>query len=143
MLNISEAARYWVISRTTIHNKIKAGELSKTPDGKIDPAEMSRVFGHPKRKIEHKKNVQVNTIEHSNEQYFTLQKQLFEQQIEQERQLRIEANRRADEMKERAEQAEAREKYLLQQMTNLTETIKLLEAPKTEHKMRKKWFGIF
>lgn len=139
-MNKSEASRHWNISRTTIHNKIKNGELSELSDGSIDPAEMSRVFGQPKKKKQ-KLNTK-NTV--SNEQFFTSEKILFEHQIEHEKQLRVEVERRLLEWKERAEKAEEREQQILQQMKNLTETIKLLEAPKsefTERQEKKGWLS--
>lgn len=49
-MNISQASKQWGISRTTIYAKIKARELTKTPQGEIDPSEMIRVFGHAKQK---------------------------------------------------------------------------------------------
>lgn len=56
----------------------------------------------------------------------------MQQQLEFEQRLRLEAEKRVSEWKDRAERAEQREQYLLQQMNNLTETMKLLEAPKAE-----------
>lgn len=127
-MNITEASKNWRVSRATIYNKIKSGELSKSSDGSIDPAEMVRVFGQPKKK----KNVldTENTV--SKIQPFTVEKTLLEQKIQYEEKLRYEIEKRAEEYKERAEKAEAREQALLQQLTNLTDTLKLLEAPKVE-----------
>lgn len=47
MLSQREAATQWHLSRVTIQRAIKAGKLSLTPDKRIDPAEMLRVFGEP------------------------------------------------------------------------------------------------
>ena len=47
MLSVTEAAEAAGVSRTTIYDRLKSGELSKTPDG-IDPAELLRVFGELK-----------------------------------------------------------------------------------------------
>jgi hypothetical protein len=42
-LSISDAARVAGVSRVTLHRYIKAGKLSRTPDGLIDTAELLRV----------------------------------------------------------------------------------------------------
>ena len=47
MLSQREAASQWSLGRATIQRAIKAGKLSMTPDKRIDPAEMLRVFGEP------------------------------------------------------------------------------------------------
>jgi len=47
MLSVTEAAEIAGVSRTTIYDRLKSGDLSKTPDG-IDPAELLRVFGELK-----------------------------------------------------------------------------------------------
>ena len=46
-ISISRAAQDWGVSRTTIYQKIKDGELSRGSDKKIDTSEMLRVFGEP------------------------------------------------------------------------------------------------
>ena len=47
ILSITAAAKAAGVSRTTIYEKIKDGELSRTPEG-IDTAELLRVFGELK-----------------------------------------------------------------------------------------------
>lgn len=42
-LTISDAARVAGVSRVTLHRYIKAGKLSRTPDGMIDTAELLRL----------------------------------------------------------------------------------------------------
>ena len=42
-LSISDAARVAGVSRVTLHRYIKAGKLSRTPDGLIDTAELLRI----------------------------------------------------------------------------------------------------
>lgn len=44
MLSVTEAAEAAGVSRTTIYERVRAGELSKSADG-IDTAELLRVFG--------------------------------------------------------------------------------------------------
>lgn len=46
-LSQREAAQTWGVSRATIQRAIKAGTLSAV-EGRIDPAEMLRVYGEPK-----------------------------------------------------------------------------------------------
>ena len=46
-ISVTKAAKEWGVSRTTIYDKVNAGELSRTSDKKIDPSEMLRVFGEP------------------------------------------------------------------------------------------------
>ena len=46
-ISVTEAAKQWQVSRTTIYQKIKDGELSRGADKQIDTAEMLRVFGEP------------------------------------------------------------------------------------------------
>lgn len=135
MLSISKAAQYWNVSRTTIHNKIKSGEISKTPDGKIDPTEMSRVFGQPKKKIEHNEAVQL----HTPEQYWTLEKQLLEQTLQFEKQRNQELEKRLNEAKMQLDSKEEQMTVLLETIKDLSQSVKLLEAPKP----RKKFLGIF
>lgn len=65
-------------------------------------------------------------------QPLTVEKTLLEQRLEFEQKLRYELEKRAEEYKQRAEKAETREQALLQQLTNLTDTLKLLEAPTIE-----------
>lgn len=132
-ISISEASRNWGISRTTIHAKIKQKLLSKNENGLLDPAEVSRVFWSPKNKHKNQNSVQKT----QNTLHSTL-KELFEQQLDYERKLREQAEKRADEYKEKLTLAEKRLDEVLQQMNNLTDTVKLLQAPP-----RKKFFGIF
>ena len=46
-ISVTEAAKEWNVSRTTIYQKVNNGELSRTADKKIDITEMLRVFGEP------------------------------------------------------------------------------------------------
>ena len=52
LLQIRKAAREWGVSRQTLYNKMKDGELSYSKDERgnrqIDSSEMVRVFGEPK-----------------------------------------------------------------------------------------------
>lgn len=136
-ISITEASKNWGVSRTTIHAKINKKLLSKDENWLIDPAEMSRIFWKPK-----KKKVVLNSVQNAlNEHNWTEEKNLLQQQLEFEQRLRLEAEKRVSEWKDRAERAEQREQHLLQQMNNLTETMKLPEAPKLKKAKWFNWFG--
>lgn len=49
MLSQRDAAQKWGVSRATIQRAIRAGKLSLTPEKRIDPSEMLRVYGEPSR----------------------------------------------------------------------------------------------
>lgn len=49
LLSQREAAREWGVGRTTIQRAVADGKLSLTGQKLIDPAEMLRAFGEPKR----------------------------------------------------------------------------------------------
>lgn len=70
-ISVSEAAKKWGVSRTTIYKKIDSGELSRNSDKKIDTAEMLRVFGNPsntERTEQNQKNVQKTPVNSKSEQ---------------------------------------------------------------------------
>lgn len=48
MMSQREAALKWSLGRATIQRAIKDGKLSLTPNKRLDPAEMLRVFGEPR-----------------------------------------------------------------------------------------------
>jgi hypothetical protein len=49
LLSQREAARVWGVGRASLQRAIASGKLSLTSDKRVDPAEMVRVFGEPKR----------------------------------------------------------------------------------------------
>lgn len=64
-ISVSEAAKRWAVSRTTIYKKIDDGELSRNSDKKIDTTEMLRVFGNPtkdERTEQNQKTVQKTPV---------------------------------------------------------------------------------
>ena len=67
-ISVTQAAKEWGVSRTTIYQKVNNGEISRTADKKLDVAEMLRVFGEPisKKRTEQSLNTMKNT--HSNSQ---------------------------------------------------------------------------
>jgi hypothetical protein len=107
-LSISKASATWGVSRTTIHKKIKTGQLSKLANGTIDTSEMLRVFGEPHAKVDSTPTVQVVSEVHHNK--------LLEQRIRH--------------LETSLSESKERETWLQSQVGNLTDTIKLLDAPK-------------
>lgn len=107
-LSISRASVTWGVSRTTIHKKIKAGQLSKLANGTIDASEMIRVFGEPNVRVDRKSPVHVVNEVHPDK--------LLEQRIKH--------------LESSLSESKEREAWLQNQVGNLTDTIKLLDAPK-------------
>ena len=141
-ITISEASRSWGVSRTTIHNKIKQKLLSKNENGLIDPSEMSRVFGSPKKSIKTNPSVQHGQELNSTEQQWTHQTTLFEHIIQFEQQRNEDLQKQLKEAKERLQTQEAQIFELLATIKELSQGIKQLEAPKTPQP-RKRFLGIF
>ena len=131
-ITIVQAAQKWGINRTTIYRKIKSGELSKTEDNKIDPAEMSRVFGNPKSQWNKCNNVSDNEKQHR----ATLQINLLQAELEAERKLRLQAESQVFEYRKLLEKSEQRIDDLFKHIN----TLNFLEAPKAK---QKKWFWFF
>lgn len=104
---------------------------------------MTRVFGSPKKKL-NKNNPVTKNGKIVQDEILTLEKTfktLFEQQIDFERKLRLQAEKRANEYQEKLTQTEKRLDEILHQMNKLTDTVKLLQAPQPAP--RKKFLGIF
>jgi hypothetical protein len=95
-----------------MHKKIKAGQLSKLANGTIDTSEMIRVFGEPNVKVDSKSSVQMVNEVHPDK--------LLEQRIKH--------------LESSLSESKERETWLQNQVGNLTDTIKLLDAPKAPKK---------
>ena len=67
-ISVTEAAKQWGVSRTTIYQKINEGELSRTADKQIDTSEMIRVFGEPTSKKRTEQTVNTSNSASSNSQ---------------------------------------------------------------------------
>lgn len=117
-ISITEASKQWNIPRVRIYEKINKGELSRLSDKRLDPAEMSRVFGSPRTDKQKNVHTKTNVSERLQNTLYQHSLDLLENQLK--------------EAKERAERAEARENRLLVQLDKLTDTLKLLEAPRAE-----------
>lgn len=124
-LSITQAAQVFKTTRQTIHVKIGKGELSKNNNGKLDFAEMVRVFGEPASRDKKKLTVDKSVLQGETA--------LLQQRIQ-----HLEAQERTQ--RERAERAEQQADQFLQEVRELTQTIRLLEAPKQQTKKEKKGF---
>lgn len=113
-LSISKASATWGVSRTTIHKKIKTGQLSKLANGTIDTSEMIRVFGEPHVKVDSTPTVQMVNEVHPDK--------FLEQRIKH--------------LESSLSESKERETWLQSQVGNLTDTIKLLDAPKAPKNRR-------
>lgn len=124
-LSITQAAQAFKTTRQTIHAKIGKGELSKNNNGKLDFSEMLRVFGEPASRDKKKLTVDTSILQGETA--------LLQQRIQ-----HLEAQERTQ--RERAERAEKQADQFLQEVRDLSQTIRLLESPKPQNKTEKKGF---
>ncbi|TDR27734.1 plasmid replication DNA-binding protein [Hydromonas duriensis] len=137
-LDIKAASSLFKVSRSTIYAKIEKGELSRRADKKLDFVELVRVFGEPSNRLTKHERTQekLDTIR-------TLKdtKQENTNPGEQEAALLARIRKLEDDL----QHARDREKWLQGQFDKLTDTVKLLNAPKpdTDEKTPKKqgFFG--
>jgi hypothetical protein len=114
-ISILEASKRLKVGRSTIYKKIASGELSKTPSGKIDTSELFRVFGSSP------KTVSQDTPKTPVDNFQDIEKHpLYKAQADKVRMLEEALNQACD-----------REQWQRGQIEKLTDTIKLLEAPRT------------
>jgi hypothetical protein len=121
-LNIKDSAKFAKVSRSTVYAKIASGELSKTSEGLIDTAELLRIFGDPKNRDKAHKQKLLDSIEKTLDT--TLEVSLLKEKIQ------ILESSLSD--------ARNREEWLKGQVDRLTETVKLIQAPKTDTLKTKK-----
>ncbi len=136
ILSITEAARLFGKSRTTLYKYNKSGELSFVPgdDGKpsVDMSEMLRVFGSVHvGTVHNSQNEQCNTSKLDNEHGLLAEKVASLQEVV----------RRQDELLRKADD---REKWLQERLERSQQQIQALihqppEQPEALHK-RKKWW---
>jgi predicted transcriptional regulator len=110
-ITIQEIQKQWGISRATVYKHIKAGKLSRLPNGLVDLAEVLRVYGEPSKNTGRDK--QAIGVDKSDTQENRL---LLEKIASLELQL---------------VKAEEREEWLRGQVETAQETIQLLEHKKT------------
>lgn len=125
-INIKDAAKFAHVARSTIYAKIASGELSKTPNWKLDPSEVMRVFGNPTERDPLQKQAQLDAIRKT---------------------LELEKNHEVTLLKERVklleqtlEDYKTREAWLTGKIDTLTDTMKVLE-PSKEEKEKKSFFS--
>jgi hypothetical protein len=126
-ISIKAAAEMVKVSRTTIYDKLKSGELAKCASGKIETSELLRVFGSPtarhtrQEESEHIEQLKstLNTEQKTEQPLNTLssdKEELYKAQIKM--------------LEEGLSQALEREQWQRNHIEKLTDTIKLLEPPK-------------
>lgn len=146
-ISILEAAKTLKIGRSTIYKKIESGELSRSHSGKLDTSELFRVFGSsgktPKTQTRHTLKTPVDTLQNTHktvedsQTLSDLSNQLAHLQAE-----NAQLKERLIETRETLQKAEDREQWQRGQIEKLTETVRLLEAPK-ELQQPRNWFSKF
>lgn len=133
-ITIKSAAEMAKVSRNTIYQAIRDGRMSRSPSGKVDSSEVLRVFGNPndrltrqeeREHIEHLKTQQqnltpLNMMSAEKEALYQAQIKALEDTLRQ--------------AQEREQQHIEREEWHRRQIDKLTDSIKLLEAPKASTK---------
>jgi hypothetical protein len=139
-ITVSEVAKKWGITRTTIYKKIKQNKISQLPSRKLDVAEVVRVFGEPS----------VHDTKNSDQRYTGANTQKIGVLASENAVLieRIKALENAiSDKKEALRKSEEREQNHFEQMKNLIEQIKLLQSPtvaqKPQETRKKGFFGLF
>lgn len=134
LVNIKEASKLAGVSRTNFYkNYINTGKISISNDERnrpmVDTSEVLRVFG--RLHGEHEQNTQGDTEKTGVTPVYT---QDYTAQV-----ARLEAE--VLQLRERLEEAKDREQWQRTQLEKLTDTIKLLEAPKNaEYKKTTQWW---
>lgn len=136
-LDIKASSKLFKVARSTIYAKMDKGELSRRPDGKLDFVELMRVFGEPSdRATRQEKTERVSELVQTLHTTQSDTARLAEREAELEKaieELKAE-NARKDEL---LREAKDREKWLQEQFGKLTDTMKLLEAPKPKEEEKK------
>jgi mannose/fructose/N-acetylgalactosamine-specific phosphotransferase system component IIB len=122
-LSIKSAAQLAKVSRTTIYKKIESGELSRSANGTVDTADVLRVFSgtSPVRRVQHK-NMQSEHVKSVQNEQAIPKSDMHQLEQLYKAQIRL--------LEDSLRKSEAREEWLQGQISTLTDTMKLLEAPK-------------
>ncbi|MBK8455567.1 MAG: hypothetical protein WAQ53_18545 [Thiofilum sp.] len=126
-LSIKETLERFKMGRSTLYKKFSSGELSRLPNGKVDLAELLRVFGDSPRLSTSTPRDNTETLANT---------PLFQAQADKIRLLE-ESLREA---KERERTYLEREAWQRGQIEKLTESVKMLEAPKTQPSQSRVWW---
>jgi excisionase family DNA binding protein len=126
-LSIKAASQLVNVSRTTIYKKIESGELSRHANGTVDTADVLRVFNgtSPVHRVQHKK-VQNEHVKAVQDERAAPKPDISQLEHLYKAQIRL--------LEDSLRKAEVREEWLQSQVSTLTDTMKLLEAPKVESK---------
>lgn len=133
-LTVTEASKQFNIDRSRLYRAFKSGELSRNADGTVQLVELLRVFGGVQ------KNVQSVANEHherSREHIEQTENNLLYKTQEDKIRLLEESLRQAQ---ERERTYLEREEWQRGQIEKLTDTIKLLEAPKNKNNQGYVWW---
>ena len=129
-ITIQDIQKQWGISRATVYKHIKAGKLSRLPNGLVDLAEVLRVYGEPNKNTGRDKPVTAIDNGDAQENRLLLEKIAF-----------LEAQLvKAEEREERLRKSE---EWVKSQFEKAQETIQLLEHKKaaTPQQTKKGLFG--
>jgi predicted transcriptional regulator len=129
-ITIQEIQKQWGISRATVYKHIKAGKLSRLPNGQVDLAEVLRVYGEPSKNTGRDKQAIGVDNSDTQENRLLLEKIAFlESQLV-----------KAEEREERLRKSE---EWVKSQFEKAQETIQLLEHKKaaTPQQTKKGLFG--
>ena len=126
-VSVKKAAELSGVSRTTFYKYLNEGKISKGMDGTIDVAEIARVFGGLHAEGVNSYNEQ---LKKEQDLHADILPQVAELELEAKEQEIITLRRELADSRERERQHLARESFYQSQLTNLTETLKLIEAPK-------------
>lgn len=139
-LTISQIAREWKISRTTIYKKLDNGELSQNEDKTIFIGEVIRVFGEPWTKEIQNEQVKKNNYEQPlTDIFFNIKIEL-----EKEKTINEQLKEQLKEYKQRVQYLENTLNKTLESVQELSQIRFLLEQPKQkEPEKRKKFLWIF
>jgi hypothetical protein len=134
-LDIKTASTLFKVARSTIYANIEKGKLSRRSDRKIDFVELVRVFGEPSdRQTKHEKTQ--DTFEQNKTQKNTKDNT----SLHEEREANLKA--RISSLEDALHSSKEREAWMQSQIDKLTDTVKLLNAPKEDEKTPKKQ-GLF
>lgn len=124
-ISIKEASNRFKVPRSTIYRALKSGKLSRSHSGNLEVSEFLRVFGEVSHSVS-----SGTAVTHNETSSETVQNHpLYKAQLEKIRLL-----------EDTLRQAQEREEWQREQMEKLTDTIKLLEAPKTSTTPRRVWW---
>lgn len=142
-ISIKSAAEMVKVSRNTIYEAIKIGKLSRCASGKVESSEIIRVFGHPNERhtrTEEKVHIEQLKKEQPKKTDTTTTEQLYLTQIDTLKASLEEAREHLRHAQERERTYLEREEWQRGQIEKLTDTIKLLEAPKIQPNTSRIWW---